>query len=102
MPIREFKCPKGHVTEKILFGAEDKAVLVIMCGKNSRECGLQARRVDFSRTGAPQFYGEGFYAPTRPDLATRPSYAANQQAMADVKGNAPGGKVTNYGKKKGK
>lgn len=33
MPIREFKCKKGHVTEKLLFGYDDKNIKRIPCPK---------------------------------------------------------------------
>jgi hypothetical protein len=31
MPIREYVCIKGHVTEKILFGQRDKTLKQVAC-----------------------------------------------------------------------
>jgi Zn ribbon nucleic-acid-binding protein len=62
-PIREFECPDGHITEKILFGQSDEIQIVCEC----TECGKFAKRQDISRPGAPILKegSGGFYRPSR-------------------------------------
>ncbi len=48
MPIREFRCPAGHVTEHVLFGESDRTITSVACVE--RRCRHLAQRVDFSRT----------------------------------------------------
>lgn len=53
MPLREFKCKLGHVTERLLTRAEYDVCNSIRCPK----CAICPRglayRVDVSRTGTP-------------------------------------------------
>jgi hypothetical protein len=63
IPIREFKCIMGHVTEEILFGQLDEVQTVVLCPR----CGEFAKRQDVSRPGAPILKegNGGFYKPSR-------------------------------------
>jgi hypothetical protein len=70
MPIREFKCPDGHVTERILHGESDKTLNEIECeqvlGRTTRHfCGKPAKRIEISTTGTPRLKAGcgGFYSP---------------------------------------
>lgn len=61
MPLFEYKCPNGHVTEKLFLGEPD--VDEIAC----KECGKTAQRVDISRTSFRLMPGGagGFHAPSK-------------------------------------
>lgn len=72
MPIREFKCPKGHITERILNGEEDAKTKVVLCAHTISatrriKCEEPAKRVDLSQTAPPVLLAGcgGFYKPTR-------------------------------------
>lgn len=59
MPLREFQCARGHVTERILMGKADKQTKLIPC-----DCGEQAKRIEISRPSEPKLIGAGFYKPS--------------------------------------
>lgn len=70
MPIREFQCSAGHLTEKILHGALDERTGAILCPHivDEQPCNREALRLHIpTRTGAPQFVAGcgGFYSPSR-------------------------------------
>ena len=65
MPIIEFKCPDGHVTEQIL-PMENDHIKYLICAHPDTlapqfECNTVARRVEFSQTAPPILIGQGFY-----------------------------------------
>lgn len=64
MPLIEFKCENGHVTEQLLSRSDADTRNGIWCPK----CQLaRARRVDFSHTGSPILKRGvgGFHKPSR-------------------------------------
>jgi putative FmdB family regulatory protein len=59
MPLYEYKCPKGHVSEDVQsFKDSDKPI-------TCKTCGAKAERI-ISLTGQPKFVAGcgGFYKPT--------------------------------------
>jgi hypothetical protein len=72
MPIHEFKCPNGHVTEKLfLTFREAEGVTLIPCPKcidiiRPCEWGYNAVRVDFSVPYPAHLLGnpDGYYKPS--------------------------------------
>jgi hypothetical protein len=66
MPIHEFKCAAGHITEKFFKTFEEVDQLMKVPGIGEPylgcECGLHARMID-SVPGHPICYGQGFYKP---------------------------------------
>ena len=65
MPIHEFKCKKGHITEKLFLTfaeAEEIGSAYIHCPKCSEYPALAAR-IAFSLPGQAILLGEGFYKP---------------------------------------
>jgi hypothetical protein len=82
MPIREFKCELGHITEKILQGEEDHNTKMVLCeysgitelcgpgcelASEQHKCYLEATRVDLPSSSSfrlsPGGSG-GFYKPS--------------------------------------
>jgi hypothetical protein len=63
MPIHEFKCKKGHITEKLFltFSAAEN-INTIICTTCDHSKAL-ATRIEFSVPGMPILYGEGFFKP---------------------------------------
>lgn len=57
MPIREFQCAKGHITEVITRNEEQDSMTWILC----KVCGELSDRLEFSVPGQGIFYGAGFY-----------------------------------------
>lgn len=86
MPIREFKCSAGHVTEKILNGEADRTTEGISCGELviytdvHLPCRLYAERVKWSRVAPAQFIegNGGFYSPT---VGAKPFTTHNTSSM---------------------
>lgn len=78
MPLREFICDDGHVTEKILNGEADRTTTAISCPETmefyteydeeplTMTCGAYAKRVEFSTPAPAQFVegSGGFYKPS--------------------------------------
>jgi hypothetical protein len=62
MPILEYKCPSGHVTEKIFQTRRlaDKAMKTIVCPTKETTCHKMAKLVEFPVTAAPAFKGSGW------------------------------------------
>lgn len=62
MPIVEFKCARGHVTEQILTQREAADTQSVPCNKGACKSGFKiATRVEFSRPAPAQFKGAGFH-----------------------------------------
>jgi predicted nucleic acid-binding Zn ribbon protein len=57
MPLLEFKCPQGHINERLYSPHKAEKVPTTKCS----QCGLIATRI-LSAPAAPQFTGSGFYA----------------------------------------
>jgi hypothetical protein len=92
MPLIEFKCASGHLTERLILSAsEAEKAKSIKC-----ECGATAKRVEFSLTGAPAFVegSGGFYKPTSATASTHSTSGADN-FIKDMQGTAPGKKLTN-------
>lgn len=84
MPIHEFKCKQGHVSEKLfLTFAQAEKVNVIICPVCNHANSL-ARKI-ISIPGQAILYGDGFYKPAASGkLATRgadPSKVAKEVAQ---------------------
>jgi putative FmdB family regulatory protein len=64
MPMYEYKCPEcGKVVEQIESShVEDTIAPVCRHYDSPQPRVFQMRRVQFSRTGSPQFKGDGFYS----------------------------------------
>lgn len=77
MPLLEYKCSLGHVTERLFLSsaeAEKSVNQITRCKhiKGKERCGFIAHRVTVSQTGAPILKSGGaggFYSPTRPERA---------------------------------
>ena len=60
MPILEFKCPAGHITERLIEPHRVKSYpRTVVCGQCEGQV-FALRQV--SLPAAPQFKGSGFYA----------------------------------------
>ena len=62
MPLREYRCPHGHVTERILTHAQDEQTPSVPCSN----CSAEAERVEISLTGVTIFAPGcgGFHKPS--------------------------------------
>jgi len=85
MPIHEFKCDSGHITERFFKTFEQaEGVDFVACDEfvNGRLCNRPADRVIFSRTLEPMFYGnpDGYAKPS-------PTKRFNTKTVSQKEGN---------------
>jgi hypothetical protein len=92
MPIREFKCPNGHITERLFLTFKDDEISEDLERQGIRiqlchTCAQTATRVEWSVPQPALLYGEGFYKPAasgRPSTRVEDPVKAAKEAVQEI------------------